>query len=430
MLWYINNPPVYRWEPDQALYEKYLPMIWLSDAASGWHSVGDEYLKDIRDRLEMEPQVVTLAQKLTKGLENRPGKINTLANYVQKTYTYKALEFGRRAYIPNKASRIIVNKYGDCKDHALLFHQLLKALNIPSYLALVNLGGSVQSQMPTVDQFDHMILYIPGDNDGHFIDTTNKGIDMRIKVPALLAGKQALVLDPNNIRLVKIPDYETGCSRMHVRKYIDVAAGKEMKIKETITLTGYAASFMREFLKSYDVSGHSEWAHQLMSRYLDSYDLKSFNVENMYDNSKDLVVKLTYEINEPARRREQGFILKLPGAWETYYLEVSDVKERKTPFELTMPFELKSVCRVKVSPRYVLDIDDRNEGILRSGKQEAPFAWWETKVQATSSEMMVRFNCRLIPGEFESKEYSGYSDMMDKALKSISAEFGCQKTGK
>jgi len=52
--------------------------------------------------------------------------------------------------------------YGDCKDHSVLFSALLKAKGIESDIVLINSADSYTlSQVPSVRQFDHVIVYLP-----------------------------------------------------------------------------------------------------------------------------------------------------------------------------------------------------------------------------------------------------------------------------
>ena len=53
-------------------------------------------------------------------------------------FTYKAIEFGSRGRVPNFTMEIVGNRYGDCKDHSLLFYQLLRAIDEPAELVLVS----------------------------------------------------------------------------------------------------------------------------------------------------------------------------------------------------------------------------------------------------------------------------------------------------
>ncbi len=417
MLWYMDNPPVYQWEPEQAVYSSYLPMVWINDSALTWQEVGSGYLEDIREKLEMGLPEKALARQLTKGMSSNRQKIDALVQYIQTKYTYKAIEFGWRSLIPNKASQIIANKYGDCKDHALLLHQLLKAVDITSYLALVNSEETVKPEMPSIDQFNHMIVYIPGKEKGGggFIDTTDKGLDPRIRIPSFLGGKQALVLNPGNIGMVKIPGYNAGDCTITIQKNIRIDKKKEMKISETLQMVGYIASFTRSYFKTVGSDKQLEWGHRVISRYLDAPELETIRLKNLYDNSKPLMIELEYKAVDQSCT---------PNALECYYLEVTSVKDRKTPFKINHPFVLESNCTLKVPTGFTFYIrDDYN----KPQKYQTSFSQWEGRVRPAPRELYLHLRCTLVPGDYGADRYSQYSKMVEKAAKSMAVEFKCLK---
>ncbi len=90
-----------------------------------WLEVGDEYLKIVEERLGHEADVKSLGTKIVANSKTELEKIEALAEYVRANITYQAIEFGRRGYVMEPTSQILKNKFGDCKDHSLLLHDLL-----------------------------------------------------------------------------------------------------------------------------------------------------------------------------------------------------------------------------------------------------------------------------------------------------------------
>lgn len=130
--WKAREPPVIRYEPSQPAYTEFLSVLWLNDPEARWQSLVSSYLASISDRLRSDQPVREQAQKLVSGLKTPAEKISAIGRYVQKEFTYKAIEFGRRACIPNSPQEVIRNKYGDCKDLAVLLQQLLTEADIPA----------------------------------------------------------------------------------------------------------------------------------------------------------------------------------------------------------------------------------------------------------------------------------------------------------
>src|SRR5690606_6900842 len=147
-----------------------------------------------------------LAAELTGGATTESERIAAIAGHVQSGLAYRAIAFGPRALIPTPADQIVQTAFGDCKDHSLLMHLLLKAAGVESYLTLVRFPGDIHPGVPSLDQFNHMILMVPALGD-RFIDATDKHTSIMLPVPYGLGGQTALVLDPQQPRLVPIPPF-------------------------------------------------------------------------------------------------------------------------------------------------------------------------------------------------------------------------------
>ena len=101
-------------------------------------------------------------------------KSSSIAGILQDKLNYQAIEFGQRGIIPNSCATIIDNLYGDCKDHSVVAYQLGRALGLEVYLVLVNANRDFFPELPSLDQFDHMIVAFEDEGKLRFLDGTNK----------------------------------------------------------------------------------------------------------------------------------------------------------------------------------------------------------------------------------------------------------------
>ena len=132
--------------------------------------------------------------------------------------------------IPNPPSQTLHFKYGDCKDHAVLLRELLDCAKIPAYLALVKVGGHLRSEMPSLDQFNHMVVYVPklegatagGVAEDLILDCTDKFTYPLLAPPIGLADKELLVLDPARPRIVRTGKFPDDAARLVSQRKIRV----------------------------------------------------------------------------------------------------------------------------------------------------------------------------------------------------------------
>ena len=75
------------------------------------------------------------------------------------------MEFGKGAIVPRSSRETLARRYGDCKDQATLLVAMLRVAGIRAQVALLRTGryADVAPALPGLGDFDHAIVYIPGD---------------------------------------------------------------------------------------------------------------------------------------------------------------------------------------------------------------------------------------------------------------------------
>ncbi|CAB3777980.1 DUF3857 domain-containing transglutaminase family protein [Paraburkholderia fynbosensis] len=150
-----------------------------------------------------DPAIVRLAQSLTANAADPRAKAQALYDWMRLNIRYVALFLGETAAVPHKASDILRNRYGDCKDHVALYGALLAAVGIRSEAVLLNLGPYYS--LPDVPGYgvsaiNHAIIWIP--ELSLFADTTAGGTAFGylpsgvMDRPVLLVGEGVLSRTP------------------------------------------------------------------------------------------------------------------------------------------------------------------------------------------------------------------------------------------
>lgn len=410
---YIQSPFKYRREPQQASYRSMLPMVYICGIGTDWRSQGQAYLKKIQKQMVVTDDIKKLSRQLTKGIDKKDRKVEKIYRYLQDNYKYMGIEFGSRGEMPYAASRTVKNKYGDCKDHAVLFHHLLKAAGIPNYLALVNSRYAVQQDMPSREQFNHIINYIPGEVN-RFFDATDKDASTDLITPTYLGGLQALVLEPDNVRFVQIPDYKIEDSSISVRRQYHIE-DQTLSIKETLQLEGYHAVFMRNFLKSKNREARRKWGQATLSSYYPSAELDRFAINGIKGNNEPLTVELDYSISRNIHALKDGLVVNTGGIWEPYYLYVEPVNNRQTKFEVEFPFSFASQNTFKIPDGFA--IEKLPKPRLAS---KTDFGTYETKCRQDGERIQLNLKLSAKDGIFPKGRYQAYYRFNQKIIESAS----------
>jgi tetratricopeptide (TPR) repeat protein len=189
---------------DAALGRNPSPDVEVSSFQS-WDDVGGWYWNLQQDRVVPSPEIRAKAAELTKGATDDLAKIKAIYTFVSTHYRYIGVDFGLGRYKPHAAAEVLANNFGDCKDKQTLLASLLAAAGVTIYPALISTSHSLDADMPSPGQFDHVIGYLPQGSSGMWLDTTPELTQKGFLIQRL-RDKQALVIfSEKSARLIKTP---------------------------------------------------------------------------------------------------------------------------------------------------------------------------------------------------------------------------------
>ena len=406
LVWETTNPVVYRWEPMQPWYDRMLPWVIIGTTSDSWRQAGEDYLALIADKLETE-RVADMAVRLVDGVDDTHRKIEIISHYVQKELHYEAIEFGRRAYVPKTARKTLSDRYGDCKDHAVLLVSMLNAVGVPAQLALVNINQQVLPDLPNIDQFDHMIVSVPLDGGRLYIDATDKDLRLGTTPPRYMAGNHALVLGETS-ELLPIPEFAVGDSALQVERDIEPIADNEIRVTEIGVFSGYQAADMRGQLREIEVSDmRGTMQRWVADRYSDAIVDDAF-VDNVFDASGELVVELQYRLPVDTGP------FKLPGFFEATFLDYERLPERRFGFEIPAPLTVSTVTTVRQMPASILKVAAR-----KPDADESRFGSWSRKIDSSEDSWILRLEYTSGHDDYGPDEYREFTDFHRRLVGSI-----------
>ncbi len=407
MIWEVQAPEPFRWEPLQPYFDQILPWVQLGTIGNDWDSVGAEYLAKIADKLDTK-SIAERATRLVEGVDSEMRRIEILSAYVQDEIHYEAIEFGRRAYIPKTARETVRDRYGDCKDHAVLLYTMMSAVGIDASLALVNLQQKVVAELPNTDQFDHMIVSVGTDSGRVFVDTTDKNMRLGQLAPRSMAGNHALVLGETS-ELIRMPEYASELTGLNIERIVEPGVSGFIKVTETAQFSGYQAAELRGQLRAIETSEmRSSLQRWVAGRYSDAEVTDHF-VENIFDASFDLIVEIKYRL--PI---ETDGAFEVPGFLEAYYLEYDRVSDRRFPFEFSYPLRVSAVTSVKYPSGQRLEMVNS-----KPEQGESKFGNWRRQVSESEGNWEIQFDYVASEARFAPEDYREFAEFQRKAVDAI-----------
>ncbi len=202
----------------------------LDGSLSNWVTFGDweyELIQNLSDLPQHEKNRISF---LIVGIDDDREKIKKLYHDLQDETRYINITIETGGLRPFPASYVVENKYGDCKALTNYFKSVLEYINIQSYYTSVYAGGSiieVNKELPS-QQFNHVILCVPVNNDTLWLDCTSKGAFN--KLGTFTQNRDAYIIKKNESHFTKTPSLqsldvlETRIIKIHQNQQDDVIA--------------------------------------------------------------------------------------------------------------------------------------------------------------------------------------------------------------
>ena len=137
------------------------PAVFVSTFAN-YEELARSYWDAARSAIEVTPDITRLADEITRNIDDKRGQAKAISTWVKNNIRYVYVALGMARVVPHAATAVLKNRYGDCKDHAVLMSALLAAKGISVEHVLIN--GQTAYTLPepaTMGYLDHVMLYLP-----------------------------------------------------------------------------------------------------------------------------------------------------------------------------------------------------------------------------------------------------------------------------
>ena len=154
--------------------------------------------------------------RLTSDLTSEAAKIQAIYHFVATSIRYVGIELGQSAYQPSPATEVFHMQYGDCKDKTTLLISMLDLVGIKAYPVLMSVAPyeRVDTALPSLNQFNHMIVAIPtGTNAYIWLDPTASTCSYG-NLPYNTQGRTGFIISDIRGEFVEIPIFPPESNRL------------------------------------------------------------------------------------------------------------------------------------------------------------------------------------------------------------------------
>ncbi|MBY0479386.1 MAG: DUF3857 domain-containing protein [Chitinophagaceae bacterium] len=214
--WEMKNCAVPKKEPGSYGPKVYMPRVDVSPSQfsydgypgslTNWTEFGKWSFPFYEEQNPFPEERVNTFKGLIQNAKTEQEKIAILYKYLQKETRYVSIQFGIGGFKPFPVSFAEKKKYGDCKGLTHYMKNMLGAVGIKSYAALINAGDNEYPVDPAFasSEFNHVILCVPLEKDTVWLECTGKQTLPGI-LGAFTENRNALLITEKGGVLVKTP---------------------------------------------------------------------------------------------------------------------------------------------------------------------------------------------------------------------------------
>ncbi|MBI4711762.1 MAG: DUF3857 domain-containing protein [Planctomycetes bacterium] len=299
-----------------------------------WNEVAEWIWGIAKDQFETSPELKEAARKAVANITINKDKIKALYQMMVSDVRYEHLALESHYFKPFKAADTFSRKYGDCKDTAVLMAALLQEVGIPANIVLVRAMpqymGVVNTELPSMKIFNHMIAHTTLENDkDFFMDGTARYCGVE-EFPYMDQGAVVFVVKPGQDSKCLVTSYQSPEQNLtHSKLIITLASERDALIEENTRLTGQKAPNYRQGFQ--EGTKQKLIYEQAYNQYFKASTVEELLFSDLKDYNKPVEVKARVRVKEFLRQEGNKLLFKpLPVEPNIFGMALSDLTRAGT----------------------------------------------------------------------------------------------------
>lgn len=312
-----QNRKTYRWtfadipqimdEPSSSPAAEINPSILIS-SFTDWKEIFTWWDGLYKDKLALTVRMKALVEGLTKDKKTAHEKAEALYEFCATQIRYVGIEYGEAGYTPHTAEDIFINRYGDCKDQAILLTALLRGSGFKAYPVLIPTRDlpDMRKDFPAV-LFDHAVTAVEIEGVLIFMDTTAEVVGFG-DLPAGDQERNVMVFTEDNPLITTTG--LTSNNAIHYSMDVRLQNAEDAVVDRTITAAGLFAAHQRAYFKYTEPYIVEQNIVEKMKNICPFAELSEYRIDADNSLRKDPV--LQYRFNAPHFLTRAGSMSVVP----------------------------------------------------------------------------------------------------------------------
>lgn len=394
-----NMPPV----------EEINPSIILS-TFSQWQDIYNWWWDLAKDKIKADEAIKDKVRTLTEKLKSDEEKVRAIYNFCAKEIRYVAVEYGQAGYEPHSAADIFKNKYGDCKDQAVLLVTMLKDAGFNACPALIPSKDcyDLDADFPSI-LFDHCIASVLVNENMVFLDPTAQTCSFG-DLPAQDQNRGVLVFLDKEYKIARTPMFSAGHNVLKQDIAIKLSSDESISVRKTIFTSGNYDQSQRYWLLYTPPKLVEEALKESIQDISIGAKLNSYKIENLPDLNKPVV--LDYEFSGRDYLISAGSLRIFPQL-STIPSAIVAQEKRQYPVDFGILDVQETDYSIEIPDNFTVQYLPENM------IGDSPWMSFSAEYKQENNKLYFRQKVELKNNVVSCEEYSDFKDFFEKLAKRI-----------
>ncbi len=311
----------------------------LASTIGSWQDISRTSYQINQSSTDENDSLRNLVAELTRDLKNDEEKILKILCYLRKNISYKGMT-SVSAYKGKPATQTLADRFGVCRDVAVLMCAMLRAAGIESYPAATGYGRVFDQEVPH-DIFQHMIVAVPDQKGGYRLYDPTIALYRNNLLPGYAGEAPLLVCKPQGEELQKIPPIPAKENAGTITAQSQIDENGRLTSTVNITSLGFYDTDLRNWRKRTKSEDYSQRWKQILTQWNSAAILTQWSTSDPEDLETPFSLSLRYEVPGYASMAGNSMSVKAPLSANHFERVLVDIvakaklAERKYPFILT-----------------------------------------------------------------------------------------------
>jgi len=296
MIWEKEKIPALEYEHQMPTIDDLGPNLYIS-TLEGWNVISNWYYDITRSKIREHYEIKDKIAKLFAGKENVSDrdKVKIIYDFIVKEISYVYVPFLQSEFVPQKASDVLKNKIGDCKDVVTLFIAMLNEVGINADYVLVRTADQGKLINAAAGMyFNHVIAVTYFDDEKQYYDLT--AVDFPYNsLPQMLGGVLALEIRKDVTEPFFLPYKYIAANIIERNTKVEIDNNNAARITVNTLKSGESAAIMRSIYKSLSTEQKIKKLTEIISSEYSNYTVDKMDIENLDQLSSE--IKYSYELS-------------------------------------------------------------------------------------------------------------------------------------